>query len=34
MDTLKIHFEQLGRAINTLTDTWRDLRLEMSEVKG
>ena len=25
-DTLKVHFEQLGRAINTLTATWRDIR--------
>ena len=25
-DTLKVHFEQLGRAINRLIDTWRALR--------
>ena len=24
-DTLKVHFEQLGRAINTLTARWRDI---------
>ncbi len=26
MDKFKVHFEDLDRAINTLIDTWRDLR--------
>ena len=26
MDTLKVHFEDLDRAIHILIDTWRELR--------